>query len=1239
MRAIGAVRKVCRLGLKVAIFAILLLASVQRATAAPGYLVTLGPDPANCVASSNVWITNVVVAPSSATSQSIAFSITGGSDGVPYDVFASTAISGNKPGDSTWTWMGQGVRCMRYQLNNLPTNSCFLILGTPKDSDSDGLTDAYELLVNKSDPFTPDGGSYGRKRLGYWNFDTPALLGDQGQVPICTSNLQSVTGWITNAVRLNSSSPVRLAYNVLEADGNANLNLTNGSIRLRFKPDWHWDTRIAPYDGRLVDVGDKSSSNGWWGLSVTNFGQNLIFSGQSNGIGTIFLTADLGLRDFNWSAGSWIQIVLSYSPSNSSVYVVNTDGFSIAAFGAGVTLYPNQTGLALSGLNVGCDLNGTNQIKGTIDELETFNYPLDLRTGPFAGDQYLIPTGQVLAAPQNRSTPRYNPLDLKVSPDGTAVYVKTGRSLDVYDTATLSRIHSVDFESGEFAGSLHGIAFGGFGQQVYAYTTVTGSDTLNVYALSNTAPGALLLVTNISLGFGSDPSGVAISPDGHKAYVCLSQSNALATVDLGRGTIVTQPVGIFPYAVVLSKDGSVAYVSNYGGRRAAPGDSLTGSSGNGTQIPVNANGIPTNGVVSFVDIAGARGVLADVTTGIQPTGMVLSPDGSRLYVANADSDTVSVIDTSATNVITNIMVRPYPDCPFNGSTPNSLALSPDGGTLFVANAGNNAIAMVSTADNQVLGLIPTDWYPSGVATDGTNIFVANLWGLSFQTQWPYVDQDYEYSGTVQKLAIPSPAASASNSATVLQNARIPQMQAATNSAQPGKAGVPVPRNVGEPSVFQHVFYIIKENKTYDQVFGDIPSGNGCVLHDNLTNLVMFGNSVTPNQHALASQFVLLDNYYCTGVGTDDGHAWSTQGFANAASQKAALGDGGAHGRFYGGGDVTLFTASGFIWDNVAAHGLTFTNFGEFGFSSSSNLCFSDVYANYLAGMYPGGFAAGTSNMAVAFPLKLTANLKSLASHSCPSFPGWDETSLHIPDVLRADAFIYQLTNADSCSSPFWPNFTIMHLPNDHTGGTCPGDPQPASKVADNDLAVGRIVDAISHSSFWSNSVIFIIEDDPQGGFDHVDGHRSICMVVSPYTKRGQTISTFYNQPGVVHTMEQILGLPPMNQMDAIAPLMTDCFTLNPDFTPFNCLAATTSLTALVPPLDQLTGKARYWAMKSMKLDLRAPDRANPNTLSHILWFAAHGEMQYPSRYVGTNKKNLAQLGLAYVKPPKTDDDD
>jgi YVTN family beta-propeller protein len=832
------------------------------------------------------------------------------------------------------------------------------------------------------------------------------------------------------------------------------------------------------------------------------------------------------------------------------------------------------------------------------------------RVGPAKDGSSLLTTGQLIRPAGTTIAFAGRPIDLVLSPDGKRLYVKNDRDLVVMDARNWNLLQELPFPEDKTGGSVHGLAVRRDGRRVYVTTAQQ-----SLYEAEVGAAGTLAWKRCLSLPFGPGTeerhvhaTGIALSADGKRAFVCLSRNNSVALVDLEAGKVVREiAVGIAPFAVILNREESKAYVSNWGGRRPAKGERTALSSG--TPTLVDERGVASSGTVACIDL-GKEKVVAETAVGLQPAGLALNRDESLLYVANANSDTVSVLATDTMKVEHTVLVRPAADLPF-GSGTNALALSADGRTLFAANAGNNAVAVLALGQRHdapvVQGFIPTGWYPGAVLADDKHLYVANVKGDGSQGKHPRKDgwNVSLYRGSVSRVPLPKPEQLRRYTAQVLADAHVPQILRAAVKARSPRKPVPVPRQLGDPSVFEHVVYIIKENRTYDNVFGDIKEGNGDA------NLCIFGQTITPNHHALARQFVLLDNYYCNGVLSADGHAWATEGHVTDYLEKAF----GGFTRTYTWGDDPLsYSSSGFLWDNVLGHGLTFRSYGEMDYAATvpKDATFEQIYKDYRD---------GTNK--IAFTQSI--GIERLRRYSAPDYPGWN---LKIPDVQRVDRFLREFRQAERKGE--WPNLVMIFLGNDHTSGSQPGMPTPRAQVADNDLALGRLVEAITRSKFWPKTCIFVIEDDPADGFDHVDGHRSLCLCISPYTKRKQVVSQFYNQTSVLHTMERILGLPPMTQMDALAPVMDACFTDTADLTPFQSLPNGVPLDEMNKQVNQLHGKERMWALRSQKLDFSRPDRADEDTLNHILWHAAKGvDTLYPSSLAGSHGRGLKALRLRH----------
>ena len=701
------------------------------------------------------------------------------------------------------------------------------------------------------------------------------------------------------------------------------------------------------------------------------------------------------------------------------------------------------------------------------------------------------------------------------------------------------------------------------------------------------------------------PSGLALSPDGKTLYVCLNFSNRLLECDAQTGqTLRSFDVGNAPFGVVLV--GDKAYVSNWGGRRV-DGTATVGPLGPAAQVRVDpVRFIASEGSVSVVDLSSGR-TSKEIIVGLHACALAATPDGKYVAVANANSDSVSVIDTARDEVVETISTRWRKDDLF-GASPNALCFDPTGKRLFVCNGTQNSVAVIAFAPghSKLEGLVPTGWFPGAIAFDSTRnrIHVANIKGVGSGRHIPPGEKvkfnSHQYFGTLSLIPLPADARLATFTRQVLDNCRHRDALAALLPPRPDAPPRPVPRRAGEPSVFRHVVYVIKENRTYDQVLGDMPQGNGD------PSLCIFGEHVTPNQHKLCRDFVLLDNAYCSGINSAEGHQWTDSAFATDYIERSYPG----FPRSYPDGmedrdvDALAYASTGFIWDAALAHGKTLRDWGEFAISTSgwNNAArkdaprFLDYYRDWTA--HAGRTRIG-SRPAIA----------SLAHYMDSQYVGWE---LNIPDAIRAERFIYELGQFERVGT--LPQLCIICLPNDHTSAAKADCPTPAAMVADNDLAFGRIVQAISHSKFWKDTCILAIEDDPQDGWDHVSAFRTTAYVISPYTRRHAVVHTNYNQPSLVHTIELILGLPPMNQLDALATPLSDCFTDTPDYTPFNALPNEIPLDRMNPAPETIRDPLlRHDAEVSATLPLDQPDRCPEDLLNHILWRAQKGTaVAYPA---------------------------
>ena len=711
------------------------------------------------------------------------------------------------------------------------------------------------------------------------------------------------------------------------------------------------------------------------------------------------------------------------------------------------------------------------------------------------------------------------------------------------------------------------------------------------------------------------PSGLAVTPDGKRLLVCGNLSNQLLELDTETGKVVRSfPVGVAPYDVVLV--GDKAYVSNWGGRR--PGaDDLTGPAGRGTVVRVDpVRHIANEGSVSVINLRDGK-VEKELLTGMHASGLAVSPQGEYVVCCNASSDYLSVIETSTDEIVAKLWAKANPS-ELWGASPNAACFDAAGKRLYVANGSQNAVAIFAFDRNdpqetKLVGLIPVGWYPGAVLTnpEREELIVANIKGLPKQPQRDSENgaegfNSHHYSGSLSFLPAVDEGQLPELSEQVARNLRAPQIAAAKLPPRPDQPARAIPERIGEPSLIKHVVYIIKENRTYDQVFGACGRGNGD------PSLCIFGKEITPNHHRLAGEFVLLDNTYCCGICSADGHQWSTAAASTDYMEKSFAG----FPRSYPDGmgtdedDALSYAPSGFLWDNAVRHGKTIRNYGEFmgpsvTWADPTKPGEPDFLASYRA------WKDGTGDVV----FKCWPSVESLRAISPLDYPGW---SMSVLDQFRADFVIRELAKFEKKGE--YPQLVIICLLNDHTWGTSPNGPTPAACLADNDLALGRVVEALSHSRFWPEMAIFAIEDDPQSGWDHVSGYRTLAFSVSPYAKRGAVVSEQYNTTSILRTIEQILGMPPMNQFDASATPMTACFVDKPDLTPYTCEKALIALDEMNPPAQAITDPVlREDALVSATLNFREVDRAPEDVLNRILWRAVRGSQDpYPTWAVTSN---------------------
>ncbi len=716
------------------------------------------------------------------------------------------------------------------------------------------------------------------------------------------------------------------------------------------------------------------------------------------------------------------------------------------------------------------------------------------------------------------------------------------------------------------AATYSGLAFSSNGQRL----AVSNASGVTLFWLATGVRAATIAVND------PIPCGLVFDPVRPFLYVALNSTNRLARIDLNQ-EVVTEilPVGVAPVGVTVTPGGEKLFVSNWGGRTPLQSDRTALSSG--TRMVVDQRGIAASGTVSVIALD-TFSIAGSIDVGLHPSGIQASPDGRVVAVANANSDSVSFIDPVLLSAVATTNLTAFPEG-YLGSSPTALTFNADASRIYVTCAGNNSVVSLELQNGRYVGstFAPTDWYPVAIAVSsgpgGDIVFVANAKGVGSRAgQAPF--NVGSRLGTLGRIEV----GSFGDSKTVSRR-NDPFLGAVLPDAAPSDLST-----LG----IRHVFLIIKENRTYDQVFGDLASGNGD------PKLTTYGARVTPNHHLLATQFIALDNFYATGSVSADGHQWITQAMATDYIERSMTA-GWSRSYPYSGEDPLAFAPSGFIWDNAMRYGLSVKIFGEFTQAAAS---YSHTWVEYLQDVQSG-------MMRYAVPSRSPiASANAIIEKDYPTF------ALNVPDQFRARIFLDKFQQY--VASGNMPNLVLIWLPADHTAGTTPNYPAPEVMVADNDLALGHIVEAISASPYWPESAIFVTEDDAQNGVDHVDGHRTICLVASPYARRGAVDSTIYNQTSVIRTIEDILGLPPMNKFDAAALPMRSVFVVNSDLTPFRAEPNQVTFSRINPPANSLKGQSRKDALASTRMDFSVPDAAPEQALNRILWRSAQGSSKrYP----------------------------
>ena len=879
-------------------------------------------------------------------------------------------------------------------------------------------------------------------------------------------------------------------------------------------------------------------------------------------------------------------------------------------------------------------------------------------------NQLLTPAGKVvqLGSPVRAKAVAVNPNS--ATKTGAVLTMNADAPVIVYNTKTgevIQRYVPVTTSGGSHSndsnGSFTGITYSGDGSKLLF------SQDDNFVAVANVDPftGKLTPAYSVALpqptanpnlynSFSINPGGLAVI-DNSLALVALNANNTVGLINLLNGTLVSQiPVGNAPNSIVVR--GNYAYVSNEGGRRATPAD-FTNLSDGANIVADKTDAFAITGTVSVISLITGE-LVGTIPVGLHPAGMTRS--GSMLYVANSYSDSVSVIDMDLNKVVQTIHVG-VPDTAAFGAGPNSVAV--DGSVGYVTLGQANAVAvidLVGASSNKVLGYIPTLYFPTTIALDPANrqLVVSADKGLGAQGSigsavGVKAFNTHQDTGAVDLIPIPFPDQLAAFTKQVIANNgwKTENVHVGPQYASPNATPVALPLHVGEPSLIKHVWLIIKENRTYDQILGDIPQANGD------PSLAVFAPN-TPNQHALLTRFPILDNVYAPSRQSADGHPWIVESgsfYSNDILSPDWI-------RSYPGGnsnDALTYTPRGFLWSEAEKKGLNVKMYGEWsgGYTiatkgDGSQYTWADFYLTSLYKESSGhrGHPIVPDNSDTE-----STTVPSAAAILDPHYPSFN---LGIPDQYRVDYYLPQLAAQDAASAV--PDFTIMWLPDDHTAGTSQGLPLPANYQADNDLALGRIVEAIGKTKAWPSSAIFVEEDDSQNGVDHVDGHRQPVYVISPYTVApqaagvGQVVHTTYTQENINRTIENILNLHPLTQFDLVASPMFDCFQNTPNLAPFVHVPANTALnigpggtpiahTGEANFTENLTPLERAWIQASnfmMSGKEGKPDSVDQNFLNHAIWYSATSfKRPYPGE---TEIQHPADLVQQAVLNPMVDPD-
>jgi YVTN family beta-propeller protein len=800
--------------------------------------------------------------------------------------------------------------------------------------------------------------------------------------------------------------------------------------------------------------------------------------------------------------------------------------------------------------------------------------------GKQEGGFYLLPTNQLLQPWGEQSKIKGRPVDAVLDSSKRLLAVLNSRDIEIFDASTSTPLGAVKARATSYAG----LAFRPGTRELWAgEVSRNGADGLLISEIA--ADGKAGEPKHVPLEDHAVPTGIAFSSDGKFAYVALSRRNSIGVFDAATRKMVKEvPAGIAPFAVVYASKAGKIFVTNRGGRRATDQDTKAPSSGSDA-VTSPVTGTTTTGTLTVIDAE--TFATREISVGLAPSGIALSADETQLAVANGHSDTVSILNTQSMKR-DDVKVPSYPEG-FIGSQPIAVAFSAAGKTIYTACGGINAITFLTKqgAGWKVAGALPTGWFPSAVAVaeDGS-LRVVNIKGTGNTDNGKGAFNSTQYQGSLIRLPVPSEAQLAAGTREVIA-ANAPQLEDAGGVKNLTSLGI------------QHVLFIIKENRTYDQVFGDLSQANGD------PKLVMYGRDVTPNHHALAEQYVILDNFFTGGAISFDGHQWLMQSFVSDYTERAFSAS--PRGYAWNMSDALTVAPTGFFWQG-APKTPSVRVYGEFSLpahwdaekKSAVDMNEGDVKR---WGEYWKLYKEGKWQEAVGERSGVPALQKIMDVR-------YPVNDTNIPDQLRADEYLRELSEFEVNGN--MPQISVMTLNQDHTNGTRPGSPTPRAMVADNDLALGRIVEALTKSRFWASTLVLVVEDDAQAGLDHVDGHRTVALAIGPHIRRGAVDSNHYNHSSMVRTIQEIFRIPPQTRFVAAARPMTSIFTPGAVMDGYKALTPKVALDEMNPSATGLNGRQKWAAEQSLAMNWHHLDEAPQDTLNHILWWDAKGyDKAYP----------------------------